>query len=306
MKVVLTNLSNSLFEESRTLLNESAKKQGITDIESWDFEELKQTTFFKQHQKLLEEPKGLGFWAWKAFIILDAFSRIDWNDIVIYADCGQEIIANLDPIINICQTKEDILLFENGNLDNATWTKRDCFIKLNCDSGKYWYGLQTDASFLLVRKTERAVSFLNEWLVYCCDWQANTNNPNTLGKKNLPSYIEHRWDQSILSLLRIKWNIELYRMPSQFGNHYKIEAFRIPGEINCRNQYKPAQLNYYSKFPKINSPYFQLLNHHRKKKSVSGDGSANSLLKKAFGYPFRLVKRTHAFVHQLISSKEWL
>jgi hypothetical protein len=299
MKVVLTNLSNSLFEESRNRLNQSALRHGIRHIDSWDFEDLKKTEFFRQHEVLLSQPKGLGFWAWKPFIILDSFSRLITDDIVIYSDCGHEIIDYLDPLINICDNQSDIILFENGNLDNATWTKRDCFVKMNCDSRKFWYEHQVDASFLLIKKNEKTIEFLQEWLYFCCDWQANTNNLNVLGKKNLPSYIEHRWDQSILSLLRIKWKLDTFRMPSQFGNHYKSPAFRIQGEFNCKNQFKPVQLNYYVNHPKLNSPYFQLLNHHRTKKSASNNNEHSiSGISQLIGFVKRSVKRLHTFLHK--------
>jgi len=275
---------------------------GIHEIQSWDFENFKKTNFYSQYKELLDQPKGLGFWAWKAYIILEAFNSINDNDIVIYSDCGHEIIADLQPLIDICQKSAPILLFENGNLDNASWTKRDCFIRMNCDSKKYWYGKQVDASFALFRKSKLTINFLEEWLTFCCDWQANTNNINSLGKSNLPSFIEHRWDQSILSLLSIKWNIELYRMPSQFGNHYKLPEFRIKNEFNCKNQFNPKQLSYYSTTPLLNSPYFQLLNHHRTKKQTADNNDRYvKHISTILGYPKRLVKRMATLLHKNLS-----
>jgi hypothetical protein len=62
-------------------------------------------------------------------------------------------------------------------------------------------------------------------------------------------------------------NIEFHRIPSQFGNHYKIPEFRIKKEFNCVNQLKQKQVSYYAQTPFYNSPYAQLLNHHRSRKS---------------------------------------
>lgn len=301
MKVVLTNLSNQVFEESRNRLNNSAKLSGIDNLISWDFQDLLKTSFYSQHKKMLDQPKGLGYWVWKPFIILEAFKSMEDGDIVVYSDCGHEIIADIKPLIEICRLQSKILLFENGDLKNAAWTKRDCFVKMGCDSKIYWYGSQVDASFVLCRKSREAIRFLEEWLFYCSDFQANTSNENELGKRNLPSFIEHRWDQSILSLLAIQWKIELYRMPSQYGNHYKELAYRVNGEINCRNQFKPVQLYTYSKHPKSNSPYFQLLNHHRKKAVENSAVKSDSLLGKLITYPGRLVTRILSFLHKQIS-----
>jgi len=57
-------------------------------------------------------------------------------------------------------------------------------------------------------------------------------------------------------------------MPTQFGNHYKAKPFRIKGEFNCISQKNIRQVDYYAKTPFLNSPYFQLLDQHRSRKTV--------------------------------------
>lgn len=303
MRIALVNLSNEVFEASRELLNQSAVKNGVSEIFSWDFEDLKKTAFYRKNQEFLNHKKGLGYWAWKPFIMMDALSKLDDDDILVYADCGHEIISSLQPLVDLIPLESSVMLFKNGDLDNASWTKRDCFIKMDCDSKSYWYGPQVDASFIVVRKHARAIELLKQWQYYCLDKHANTSNPNELGRRNLPSFIEHRWDQSILSLLAIKNCIELFRMPSQFGNHYKLPAFRVDSEINCRNQYKPKQLNYYATVPDSNSPYFQLLNHHRSKRTEvkSAESTVTQICRLVFGYPLRFAKRLEVYIHRKIS-----
>lgn len=265
MKVILTNLSNKLYEESRFRLNDSALKYGVDEIFSFDFEDLKKYSFYEHHKKILDEPKGIGYWLWKPFIILEAMKKISTGDIVVYADCGIEIIDDIAPLILLCKEDHPVLLFANEHLINKFWTKRDCFRIMGCDEKKCWNGLQSDASFSLFRKSPESEGFLNEWLQYCCDERVLTSKPNVCGKMNFLGFKEHRWDQSVLSLLAIKHNIELFRVPTQFGNHYKLPEFRIPGEFNCVSQMKQKQLKYYSSRPYRNSHYFQLLDHHRTK-----------------------------------------
>jgi len=166
-------------------------------------------------------------------------------------------------LITICEKEPPILLFANGNLKNKFWTKRDCFLIMDCYNKKYWNGLQSDAAFCLFRKSTVTENFLKDWLNYCTDIRAITDTPNTLGKKNFWGYHSHRFDQSILSLLAIKYSIPLYRQPSQYGNHYKAPQYRLENEFNCISQKRTRQVNYYSKRPFNNSPYYQLLNHHR-------------------------------------------
>lgn len=134
---------------------------------------------------------------------------------------------------------------------------------MSCDNKTYWYGVQCDAAFGLFRKSDFTLDFLNLWLTNCKDERILMDIANTCGRPNLPGFIEHRWDQSVLSLLAEKQRITFFRMPSQFGNHYKDPLFRVAGEFNCVNQYDQRQVKFYAEGSFSNSPYFQLLNHHR-------------------------------------------
>lgn len=280
MRVLLTNLSDESYYESRLRLNQSALKYGATEINSYSFEDLKQSEFYLENKKILDQPRGAGFWLWKPYIILESIKKVNEGDIIIYADAGIEIIERLDPLLNICANREDILLFANGNLMNDQWTKRDCFILTGSDNKKYWFGLQCDASFCLFKKTPIAIRFLEQWFDYCRDERILTDMPNTMGKKNLPGFLAHRHDQSVLSLMAISNSIILYRIPSQYGNHYKSLPYRIAGEFICKNQLNQKQLKYYSQYPLENSPYLQLLNHHRYKKDTSVTNREVALIKR--------------------------
>ena len=300
MRVLLTNLSNKLYEQSRFMLNDSALKHGIKEIKSFDFEDLKAFPFYEENKKILQAPKGIGYWLWKPFIILQAMKEISDGDIIVYSDCGIEIIEKIDPLISICKEKQPVLLFANGNLKNKFWTKRDCFVLLNCDSKKYWNGIQADAAFSLFRKSNESIQFLNEWLTYSCDERILTSQPNVCGKKNFFGFKEHRWDQSVLSLLAIKYQLELFRVPTQFGNHYKAPEYRIEGEFNCLNQVVQKQVNFYSPTPYTNSPYFQLLNHHRTKKDANTVGENKlPVIKKIIKSAKRRWGKTIRFINRI-------
>lgn len=215
MRVVLANLSNKPFEKSRINLNRSAKKYGISHIKSYDFEkDIVGSPFYNSHRTVFTQKRGIGYWLWKPHIILETLKSVDEGDVVIYADCGIEIIDNLQPLINICREQEPILLFANHNFLNAQFTKRDCFVEMGCDDERYWYGLQCDAAFMLFRKTKFTLHFVNRWLRYCENERILTDAANESGKPNLPGFVDHRHDQSVISLLAEKYHINLYRKPS--------------------------------------------------------------------------------------------
>lgn len=260
----LVNFSGKNFEKSRRRLNDSAKRFDMEKVLSFDEAYIEATAFYQQHENIFKYQKGFGLWIWKPYLVLEALEQSADGDIVIYSDSGIELLSYIDPLIDLCQEK-DIILFANGNLKNKFWTKRDCFVLMDCDEDKYWNGVQVDAAFCLFKKKPFTITFVKEWLSYCIDIRLISDEKNVMGKENFFGFHRHRHDQSVLSLLAIKHSLELFRQPTQFGNHYKIKDCRIPGEFNCISQFRTKQVAYYSAEPLTNSRYFQLLNHHRER-----------------------------------------
>lgn len=222
-----------------------------------------------QNKHIFESVKFMGYWLWKPLIIAEQLKLLAEGDVLIYIDAGAEIITSLAPLIELCANSEPILLFGNATDTNAAWTKRDSFVLMDCDTEEFWYGPHADASISLFRKGERATHFVEEWLRYGSNANILTDLPNSTTLPNVEGYRDHRYDQSILSLLAQKFKINLHRVPSQFGNHYKMYDFRVPGEFNCVNQWNQQQVSYYSALPYYNSSYGQLVNHHRSKSGVA-------------------------------------
>jgi len=282
MSGVLTNLSNKLYEDSRMRLNQSARTFGIEDIRSYDLGDILHTPFYSANRSILDQPTGMGYWLWKPYIIREVLASVPEDAVVIYSDSGIELIASPEPLLSICRDQAPVLLFGNGDHTNSAWTKRDCFVLMNCDTEYYWKAPQCDAAFALFRKCPQTMEFVDEWLSYCRDARILTDMSNTCGKRDLPDFIEHRRDQSVLSLLALRYRLPLFRMPTQFGNHYKMPSVRVDGEFNCVSQYRQHPVNYYAVVPYYNSPYGQLLDHHRgQNKGMSVKKSNSPLLWRA-------------------------
>jgi hypothetical protein len=176
---------------------------------------------------------------WKPKIILDTFNEIDDGDVVMYSDAAMEVIDDLTSLYNIASTISDVVLFLiPGNHPNKMWTKKDCFSLMKCDSPVYHNARQSNGALSLWVKNEKSITVLNEWARIMRDPRVVTDDPNFCGF-NYPEFRDHRHDQSILSLLSVKYEIDKYRDPTQFGN-MEMDQF-------------------------TNSPYPQLFNHHRQK-----------------------------------------
>lgn len=240
MKKVLITFGDSKYYGSMDLLEETALSIGkVESVIKYTQDWLRTTEFWNKNQFILSRPRGAGYWIWKPFIILHTMESLNEGDVVMYSDAGVEVIEDLSPLFKIAENRNKVIFQIPGGHLNRTWTKRDTFILLKCDEPKYWDDSMLTATFSLWKKTDKNIEFLKEYLKYLRDPRIVTDDPNMCGQPNFLEFRDHRHDQSVLSLLTRRENFERFRDPSQWGNE-DIDLFN-------------------------NSPYNQLLNHHRKK-----------------------------------------
>ena len=65
---------------------------------------------------------------------------------------------------------------------------------------------------LLLRKSSTSVAFVKEWLNLCEDEEMLSPKKFHPEIVEFPDYVSHREDQSVLNLLRLKYNIPVCRM----------------------------------------------------------------------------------------------
>jgi len=219
MKKYLVNYSDKTHKNAqRENANSALSTGGFDEVFSFNFKDLGET-FITENKNILSQSRGAGYWMWKPFVIKKALDLINENDILMYSDSGISFIRNIDEIISIMdETSEKLLLFELEDIhSNKRWTKRDCFVLMGLDSEPYLSQNQLLASYILMRKNDFVINFINEWLNYAKDYRIITDATNECGLPNYPEFVDHRHDQSILSLLGRKYNIKNIPDVSQFG-----------------------------------------------------------------------------------------
>ena len=257
MKKYLINFATPNFYKGQRKLNRSALKFGVDECISFNFNKLKKTNFYRENKEILDQERGSGFWLWKPHIIFETLKKVNNGDIVIYCDSGVEVIADIRPLINICCSIDGLMFFQIHDHTNKKWTKRDCFVLMDADSEEYYNAKQVVASYHLYKKNKKNLEFVEQWLSYCKYPRILTDMLNTCGLENFPELIDHRHDQSILSILTKKYGFEIYRDPSQFGNRFKMLAYRVEGELTEDVKY--------SEVPFANSAYGTIFYHHRQR-----------------------------------------
>jgi hypothetical protein len=224
MKNVYCVYGSERFYEKVLITQEAALSIGkVDEFYIYRPDDLHVNNFYENNKEILSQEIGGGLWAWKPFVILQTMDKVNYGDIVLYTSTGMKVIENLDPLFEITKySKDNRMLFAAsmiyGTHRNSQYTKRDCFIAMGLDSPEYWDSRMLHAGFCVFMKTGKNIEFLKEWLKYVTDKQAIYDTIPTQSINNIPDFLEHRFDQSILSLLSVKYGRELYRDPSQLGN----------------------------------------------------------------------------------------
>jgi len=206
----------------------SARIFGCNKVITKTRSDLIKSSFYKDNKEILDSKRGGGYWLWKYHFIKELIDEVNENDIIVYADAGLFFRKSIKKLINILINKTNgVLLFHNAYA-NREWTKRDCFVKLECESEDYYSSPLIFGGLQIFQKKEFSIKFIDEVLYYSCLDEIITDSPNILGKQNIDGFIEHRHDQSITSLVAHKNGIVLYPDPSQFKT--KDVIYQFPNE----------------------------------------------------------------------------
>ncbi len=221
MRKILINYADLKYFESQKLNAQTGLDIGGFDMALTLQRRNLDAEFCARHQAILSQPRGAGYWLWKPYIILKTLQHVlQDGDVLFYSDSGAFFTHDAAPVIDIClsHAEKPILLFSLGaEMTNRNWTKRDCFHYMDAD-GLYLDQPQILSGFIVCQKNRYAMEFFAEWLRYAQDARILTDAPNQCGLPNYPGFVEHRHDQSILSLLGRREQIAVVPDISQWGN----------------------------------------------------------------------------------------
>jgi hypothetical protein len=235
----LVSFADAVFRQSQRRQCASAIVHGIANIRAFGPRDLAGDPFYEAHRDIFSRRRGAGYWLWKPLLIRRVLAEMPDGDTLLYLDASVEVIDSVKPLEVLVANNGGVVPFRLPGRKIGNWTKRDCLILLGCDSPDYYEQEQVCATYLALGKCPAAVELVDEWLAAGGDARAITDDPNVLGEDDLPLFVEHRHDQSILSLLVRKRRLPVYRNPAQ------------PPEPESN----PAP-------PHADSPYGQLFNHH--------------------------------------------
>lgn len=222
---ILINFADEGYRKAQKLNTWSgkylAKFDNVLEYGPNDIDEI----FKKENKEIFEHERGNGLWIWKPYFILKTLSKLNEGDHLFYSDSGTFFIRNINHIKKVMD--ESDIWVSKLPLVEKQFTKIDSFILMNCEHDAYKDTNQISGTFIMLRKSEKSIQFVKEWLNYCKDIRILGPQENVMGKLNDSSFIAHREDQSVLSLLSKKWSLKIYNDPSQYGKlpeKYKSEG----------------------------------------------------------------------------------
>lgn len=216
---------------SASFCADSAMQHGADAYSIWTPTDLS-PEFRETMAEVLKHAFGAGYYCWKPYIVHREMCKLNDGDILVYCDAGNEWVGDMRQAVRAMD--QDILFFSNG-WRHADWCKMDTMnaiikmIEVDCK--------QVQASTFFVRVTTETRKFIQEWYAWSLLPGMIDNESSRL--PNVHTFREHRWDQSILCCLQIKYGYCLHWFPTTTAGHLRKD------------------------YP--NDPYPVLLNHHRRR-----------------------------------------
>lgn len=251
--IIAINYANEKYVKSQKYNTKTAYKNGKVDkVIEYSPEDI-DDEFRKCNQNIFKCERGDGYWIWKPYIILKTLEKAKNGDYVFYADSGSYYIDKVQKMIEVMdEEKVNIMSFELPFIEKR-YTKREVFEAFNMWGNiKNMNSPQRLATFILVKCNLESVNFFKEFLDYACKKNLINDyiNPNKVEDKD---FVENRHDQSIFSLLCKKWNLPVYRDPSEYGIKPKLYHFKdkYTTEIKCKCDYPQILVSHRKKNPSL-------------------------------------------------------
>ena len=207
MKIAYITFADESFKNFQVKNNLDLAGQNITCIA---YNEKDIIPFMERHKDIFSFKRGFGYWSWKPYIVAKTLQE-DY-DYVVYCDAGTKLFQKVEDLVKYMG--DGILMVnELGNIEKC-WTKRDIFVKLNCDTNEFTETNQISATSFVVKNCEKSRHIIGEWLNHCCDKHLVTDEQSK--SEEYPEFGENRHDQSLFSCVLKKHKSDVIIFPFKF------------------------------------------------------------------------------------------
>lgn len=213
--IVAINFSDSNYELQRKYNTKTAYSKGHADrVIEYSLSDIDEE-FREKNKQILSYSRGAGLWLWKPYFILKTLKDLSDGDYLFYCDAGVFFVNKVQYLIDVLdQQGQSIMGFELPLLERQ-FTKRESFDLMQCDD---YSRNQMLATYMLFKKDDFSVQFVEEWLKYASDERIISPDYFFSKLDQFEDFRVHREDQSIFSILYHKYNLKRFREPTQYGD----------------------------------------------------------------------------------------
>lgn len=214
--IVSINFSDKNYEVQRKYNTQTAYSKGkvdkVIEYSPLDIDE----KFREDNSAIFSYERGAGLWLWKPYFILKTLRELEEGDYLFYCDSGAFYINKVQYLVDVLEkSKQSVLGFEQPLLERE-FTKKETFELMNY----YNYTRnQLLGGYVLLKKDNFSVNFVQEWLNYATDERIISPKRFLFEIEESVDFKVHREDQSIFSILYHKYNLQVFREPTQKGDY---------------------------------------------------------------------------------------
>jgi len=181
------------------------------------------TDFRNQHGSyMVDTARGFGYYIWKPICIRECIRAVGPDDVVVWLDAGftinvygQDRMSDYLDIVRASSYR--MLSFQNVHTEKR-WTKMDLAKRLGVELNPCIMATsQLSSGFMLMQKTKSNLEVLDDWIKLATEEFYRFSDDSVSCLENDKSFIEHRHDQSISSLLRKMRGTEI--------THYEVQPY---------------------------------------------------------------------------------
>ena len=199
--------------------------------------------YFRLMSFVQQHPRGFGLWVWKPFLVMKTLESLPEDALLLYLDAGCSINASQ---LSIKRWNEYLGLVRRTNVlafqldgvgfSEKAWNRKDLVDLIGLDKNDLETN-QIEPGVVFYKNTRETREFVKEWFRLCTqDDYRFLKDPDSL--EQFPEFREHRWDQSIFSVLYKKRGYPLIKCETFFepnwfedGKEFPIWATRLRGPV---------------------------------------------------------------------------
>lgn len=211
---VMSFAKGSPFEKYQKINEYTAKIiGGANNVFKYTFKDIPED-YIKKHRNIFSYGRGAGLWLWKPYLVTRTLEIINEGDWLFYNDAACFFVGRIKSLVDFAEKKNKSMLMFELPLLNRQFCKRECYEYLGIkDNGEN----QVVGTYFLIKKTPDTVKIMKEWLSLCEREELISPNRMRLDIDEFPDFFSHREDQSLLSLICLKYGISLHKECSNFA-----------------------------------------------------------------------------------------